>query len=170
MRPSYLLSLTKRTMNADPSPHNIVARTKLRAEQPLFDGLKYSDTCATTSNTIGVEEQRRDAFGDNATPPGITQGRHLLHPRTTTRVPDLEKVRYTQPTEWLEELRNPSLVLAVPNEFAAPRPVHARKIARENFSAIIDHEWEYREGSVRLVNTDQSTGVEDYFVSNHLQP
>lgn len=170
MRPSYLLSLTKRTVTADPSPHNIVAQTKLRVEQPLFRGLEYSDTCATALNTIGVEEQRYDAFDDNATPPGITQGRHLLHPRTTTRVPDLEKVRFAQPAIWLEELRKPSLVLAVPNEFAAPRPAHARKIARENFSAIVDQEWEYCEGSVRLVNTDQSTGVEDYSVSDYSQP
>ena len=161
MRPAYLLSLTKRAILADSAPHTNVAHTKPSVEQSLSCGL---DTKNTTGDATGVEGQRHN---DSVAPPGITQGRHLLlHPGTTTRIPDLEKVRFTQPAEWLEELRSPSLVLAVPNEFATPRPVHARTIARENFSAIIDHEWEYCEGSVRLVNTSQDAAIGEHSVSS----
>ena len=165
MRPSYLLSLTKRAILANSAPHTNVAHTKLSVEQSLSGGL---DSPNTTGVVTGVEGQRHN---DCATPPGITQGRHLLlHPGTTTRIPDLEKVRFMQPAVWLEELRSPSLVLAVPNEFAAPRPVHARTIARENFSAIIDHEWEYREGSVRVVDTSQDTAIGEHSVSSRSWP
>lgn len=171
MRPSYLLSLTKRIMDVNSSPRTNVAQIKPLIEQPFAGSLNCSNTYTTTLNAIGAEGQRPDAFEDSATPPGITQGCHLLlNPRTTMRVPDLEKVRFAQPAEWLEELRSPSLVLAMPSEFAAPRPTYARKIGRENVATIVDQEWEYSEGSVKLVNAKQTTVVEDHSVSNHSYP
>lgn len=170
MRPSCLLSLTKRIRSAHSTPRTDVAQPMPSVEPSFFSSLEYQNTYMTTLDAVGADGPRHDAFEDNATPPGIAQGCHLLHPRTTMRVPDLEKVRFVQPEEWLEELCNPSLVLGVPAEFAAPRPTYARKIGRENVAAIVDQEWEYNEGEVRLVNTNQVTVVERLSVSNHSLP
>ena len=171
MLPQYPATLTKRDCNiinttiAPSFPDVVYADQGL---QPSWTGsLGSTNTYVDTRRAVDVEG-RQCAPLHSTIPPGIAQGRRLLYPRITTRIPDYEKMRSMSPDEWVGELRNPSLVLAVPEQFAMPLPSHSKQVERENISAIVDQNWEYRQGEVQLVITKQDTAVQGRLVSVHV--
>ena len=171
MSSTYLIALIQRNCNINAvisNAQNHVAFDNVGL-QPFSMGIVGpSMVYANTQSTVGADRSRWMAFSDTATPPGIAQGCRLLHPGTTTRVPDYDKMRNMCPDEWLNELRKPSLVLAVPEKLAMPLPTRSKKVNRKEISAIVDQDWEYREGGVQLVNTDEITTVEGHSVSGYV--
>lgn len=127
----------------------------------------YKRVC-NSPGSVDVKDSKCAVTTDSATPPGITQGCQLSHTRTTIRIPDYDKMRNTCPDEWIKELRNPSLVLVVPNEFAMPLPTRSMEINRENISAIVDQVWECCEGGVLLVKTNHITAIDNHAVSTYV--
>lgn len=169
MHRQYLTSLTKHHDNNNTTLQSQnVAYTNLGLKSTPKDSMSASNTYTSTQNNIGVEDPQHAALMDTATPPGIAQGCRLLYPGTTTRIPDYEKMRNMCPDEWVRELRNPSLVLAAPKTFAMPLPARSKEVNREKISAIVDQDWEYREGKVELVSTKQFTIVKGHSVSDYI--
>lgn len=162
------MPLTKQDINTTaPS-----LQTPVYAAFPLQSLLKgspgYTSTYETDGESIDVDNSQHATVTDSATPPGIAQGCRLLYPCTTLRVPDYDKMRNSCPDEWVKELRNPSLVLAVPERFAMPLPTRPKEVNMANMSAIFDQHWEYRMGGVQLVKTKHSTAIEDHSVSGYV--
>lgn len=168
MLPKYLMSLTKHNINmTTPSLHNRAYADLPR--QSLLEGSPgYTTAYAAARGPVDVGRSQCATAIDSATPPGITQGCRLLNPRTTIRIPDYDKMRNICPDEWVKELRNPSLVLAVPGKFAMPLPKRPKEVNRENISAIVDQDWGYHKGGVELGSTNKNTVIEDHSVSGHV--
>ena len=168
---TYLIALYQRNYNINatiPNAHNHVAFDNVGLKPFSMGIVGPSVVYASTEPTVGADGLRWMAFSDTATPPGIAQGCRLLHPGTTTRIPDYDKMRKMCPDEWLNELRKPSLVLAVPEKFAMPLPTRSKGVNRERISAIVDQDWEYCEGGVQLVITETITTMKDRSVSGHI--
>lgn len=168
MLPNNSMPLTKQDINTTaPS-----LQTPVYAAFPLQSLLKgspgYTSAYETDGESIDVDNSQHATVTDSATPPGIAQGCRLLYPCTTLRVPDYDKMRNSCPDEWVKELRNPSLVLAVPERFAMPLPTRPKEVNMANMSAIFDQHWEYRMGGVQLVKTKHSTAIEDHSVSGYV--
>ncbi|KAH9839092.1 uncharacterized protein C8Q71DRAFT_495579 [Rhodofomes roseus] len=158
MRASYLLSLTKRDAkgNAVVNSGN-VASVQPVAIPPVTQSPEYSDAYDSSPETFAeADEAQRIAVGGNATHPSAFKARplQLTRPR---RVPDYDMMRFMTAFEMVEELRNPSITIAEPLIFAAPRPRRPVKVDRANISAIVDQDWELREGRVSLISTKQKT-------------
>ncbi|TFY68807.1 hypothetical protein EVJ58_g789 [Rhodofomes roseus] len=154
MRASYLLSLTKRDAkgNAVVNSGN-VASVQPVAIPPVTQSPDYSDAYDSSPETFAeANEAQRIAVGGNATHPSAVNAR----PRTR-RVPDYDMMRFMTAFEMVEELRNPSITIAEPLIFAAPRPRRPVKVDRANISAIVDQDWELREGRVSLRSTKRKT-------------
>ncbi|TFY55540.1 hypothetical protein EVJ58_g8184 [Rhodofomes roseus] len=154
MRASYLLSLTKR----DAKGNTVVDFGNVASIQPVVvppvtQSPAYSDAYDSSSETFAeANEAERIAVVGNATPLNAVKTR----PRTR-RVPDYDMMRFMTAFEMVEELRNPSITIAEPLVFAAPRPRRPIKVDRANISAIVDQDWELREGRVSLKHAKQNT-------------
>ncbi|KAH9916842.1 uncharacterized protein B0H18DRAFT_58764 [Fomitopsis serialis] len=130
-------------------------------------GPQYTDVYTSSPESLmKPEEAQRDALGGNATPPSVAAAYPRQHSHSQ-RVPDCGGLRYMEPPQQMAMgLLSPGISLVDPIVLAAPRPMRPAKVDRANISAIVDREWDIREGRVCLrsqetntVNNDRQTAT-----------